>query len=186
IMVTPDGVIKLMDFGLAKDMSNPKLTQTGAVVGSLYYISPEQAQGLDQTDHRTDIYSFGAVLYEMSTGKKPFERHNSFGLLQAAVNEHPAPPHELDPSIPEALSNAVLRAMAKAPEERFQSAKEVRRAREAIARNPAAGVALSPARTKIPTKPRRVATAPTAVERVRRRQLVVRGTLVALSFVGLS
>ena len=184
IMVTPDGVIKLMDFGLAKDMSNPKLTQTGAVVGSLYYISPEQAQGLDQTDHRTDIYSFGAVLYEMTTGRKPFERHNSFALLQAAVNEDPPAPMELEPSIPEALSDAVLRAMAKDPRERFQSAKEFRRTLEAIARNPGVNVV---------TPPRRLATTvvvprtqPAAVERGRRKQLIMRGALVALSFLGLS
>lgn len=183
IMVTPDGVIKLMDFGLAKDMSDPKLTQTGAVVGSLYYLSPEQAQGLDQTDHRTDIYSFGAVLYEMATGRRPFDYPNSFRLLQAAVNERPAPPSQVEPSVLEPLSEAILRAMEKAPEERFPSAKEFRRTLEGIARNPAAaGAALSPVRTSARRKPAE----PPRVERERRKQLAVRGLLVALSFIGLS
>lgn len=137
IMVDSAGVVKLMDFGLAKDIHDQRLTQTGAVVGSLFYISPEQAQGLDEVDHRSDIYSLGAVLYQTVTGKKPFARTSSFALLQAAVREDPEPPINLCPEMSVGLNNAILRAMAKDPGERFQTAHEFRAALESIEHDPA-------------------------------------------------
>ena len=95
IMVTPEGVVKLMDFGLAKDRNDPKMTEMGVAVGSLFYISPEQARGIPTVDHRTDVYSFGSVLYEMTTGERPFQHNNSYDLLQAAVVEDPPPPSSI-------------------------------------------------------------------------------------------
>ncbi len=136
IMVTPDGVVKLMDFGLAKDRDDPRMTELGVVVGSLFYISPEQARGLATVDHRADVYSFGSVLYEMTTGERPFALKTSYELLQAAVKRNPEPPSKLAPDIPPALEAVILRAMAKDPAERFQSAREFRRTIEAVVRNP--------------------------------------------------
>ena len=178
IMITPEGGVKLMDFGLAKDRSETKLTQTGAVVGSLYYISPEQARGLGDTDHRADIYSFGAVLYEMVTGAKPFPYNSSYALLQAAVNEDPRPPTELEPSLPTAIDAVVLRAMSKDPDDRFPSAREFRKQMEAIARNP--GIKIHVEAPKIRKRRR-----PSMLEKQSRRQLAFRALFVLLCLSGL-
>ncbi len=178
IMITPEGAVKLMDFGLAKDRRETKLTQTGAVVGSLYYISPEQARGLDDTDHRADIYSFGAVLYEMVTGSKPFPYNSSYALLQAAVNEDPRPPTSLEPSLPAAIDAVVLRAMSKDPDDRFPSAREFRKQMEAIARNP--GIKISVEAPQIRRRRR-----PSMLEQQSRRQLAFRALFVILCLSGL-
>ncbi len=124
IIARQDGAIKVMDFGLARSGSDPKLTQTGAVAGSLYYISPEQVKALPNIDGRADIYSLGAVFYEVVTGRKPFPIDQAFELMSAHVHELPKPPIELEPSLPRALNDAILRAMAKDPAERFQSSDE--------------------------------------------------------------
>lgn len=178
IMITPEGGVKLMDFGLAKDRRDTKLTQTGAVVGSLYYISPEQARGLDDTDTRADIYSFGAVLYEMVTGVKPFPYNSSYALLQAAVNEDPRPPTQLEPSLPAAIDAVVLRAMSKDPDDRFPSAREFRKQMEAIARNP--GIKINVEAPRIRKKRR-----PSMLEKQSRRQLAFRALFVVLCLSGL-
>lgn len=178
IMITADGAVKLMDFGLAKDRQDAKLTQTGAVVGSLYYISPEQARGLDDTDHRADIYSFGAVLYEMVTGVKPFPYNSSYALLQAAVNEDPRAPTELEPSLPAAIDAVVLRAMSKDLDERFPSAREFRKQMEAIARN--LGIKINVEMPKIRASRRR-----SMLERQSSRQVVFRALFVLLCLAGL-
>jgi len=178
IMVTPEGAVKLMDFGLAKDRRDTKLTQTGAVVGSLYYISPEQARGLDDTDHRADIYAFGAVLYEMVTGSKPFPYNSSYALLQAAVNEDPRPPTLLEPSLPAAIDAVVLRAMSKDPDDRFPTAREFRKQMEAIARNP--GIQIS-----VEAPPIRKRRRPSLLEEQSRRQLAFRALFVILCLSGL-
>src|ERR1051325_1728573 len=80
MIVTPEGVVRLTDFGLAKAASDPQLTQTGAAVGSLYYMSPEQVKGVEEADPRSDIYSVGAVLYELVTGRKLFEETDAFSI----------------------------------------------------------------------------------------------------------
>jgi len=134
IMITPESVVKLMDFGLAKDNGDQKLTQTGAVVGSLFYLSPEQARGRVDVDQHSDVYSFGAVLYEMATGRRPFNYSTGYALLQAHVKETPRPPIELAPKIPEPLSDAIVQAMQKDPRDRFDSAREFRESLETIGR----------------------------------------------------
>ena len=127
IMITTHGVIKLMDFGIAKSTGDMQLTRPGSTMGSVYYMSPEQVRG-DTVDGRSDLYSFGITLYEMLTGRKPFVADTSYTVLNAQLNEPPTPPVELNPAIPPAVNSIVLRAMAKRPEDRFQTAEEFRSA----------------------------------------------------------
>jgi eukaryotic-like serine/threonine-protein kinase len=127
IMITSHGLVKLMDFGIAKSHNDPQLTRPGTTVGSLYYMSPEQVRG-DTVDARSDIYSFGVTLYQMLTGRRPFQGESAYSVLTAQLNEAPVPPAQLNPTLPAGLNEVVLRAMSKAPEARFQSAEEFRQA----------------------------------------------------------
>jgi serine/threonine-protein kinase len=133
IMVTSHGLAKLMDFGIAKSAGdvNMQLTRPGMTMGSVYYMSPEQVRG-GTVDARSDIYSFGVTLYEMLTGRKPFNADTSYSVLYAQMNEAPTPPQEVNPALPPELNNIVLRAMVKAPEGRFQTADEFRNALKAL------------------------------------------------------
>jgi serine/threonine-protein kinase len=131
IMITTHGLIKLMDFGIAKSTDDMQLTRPGTTMGSVYYMSPEQVRG-GTVDARTDIYSFGVTLYEMLTGRKPFQADTSYTVLNAQLNQAPTPPLEFNPSIPPELNSIVLRAMAKQPGDRFQSADEFRSALKAL------------------------------------------------------
>jgi serine/threonine-protein kinase len=139
IMVTSHGLVKLMDFGIAKSASdaNMQLTRPGMTMGSVYYMSPEQVRG-GTVDARSDIYSFGVTLYEMLTGRKPFNADTSYSVLYAQMNEAPTPPVEVNPALPAELNNIVLRAMVKAPEGRFQTAEEFRNALKALRKGQAA------------------------------------------------
>src|SRR5271170_7502910 len=127
IMITSHGLVKLMDFGIAKSNNEQQLTRPGTTVGSLYYMSPEQVRG-DTVDARSDIYSFGVTLYQMLTGRRPFQGESAYSVLTAQLNEAPVPPAQLNPTLPAGLNEVVLRAMSKAPEARFQSAEEFRQA----------------------------------------------------------
>ena len=142
IMITTHGVIKLMDFGIAKstgDMQLTQLTRPGSTMGSVYYMSPEQVRG-GTVDGRSDLYSYGVTLYEMLTGRKPFQADTSYSVLNAQVNEPPRPPIEVNPEIPAALNEIVLRAMAKNPEERFQTAEEFRGALRGVSERQSAAM----------------------------------------------
>jgi serine/threonine-protein kinase len=122
IFVTANsGPVKLIDFGLAKAAADLHVTQ-GGPVGSVHYMSPEQVQGLQTLDSRTDIYSCGAILYELATGQKLFDGESGFEIMQAHVEQPPRAPKSVDPAIPPLLEDIILRAVAKKPEERFQSA----------------------------------------------------------------
>jgi len=134
MIVTPDGLLKVTDFGLAKTAADERLTESGTPVGSLYYMSPEQVKGSAPVDGRTDVYAMGGVLYELSTGKRPFDGEHSFAFMLAHLEQDPQPPMELDSCIPERLNNAILRSMEKDPEDRFASAAEMRREIEAVRR----------------------------------------------------
>src|SRR5204862_3774775 len=103
MIVTPEGTVRLTDFGLAKSPSDPNLTQAGAALGSLYYMSPEQVKGTGDADPRSDIYSLGAVLYELVTGRKLFEETDAFSIMRAQVERTPAPPSEINPALPQVL-----------------------------------------------------------------------------------
>jgi serine/threonine-protein kinase len=137
IMITSHGVVKLMDFGIAKSTTDLNLTRPGTTMGSIYYMSPEQVRG-GSVDGRTDIYSFGVTMYEMLTGRKPFEAETSFSVLNAQLNEAPAPPAQWNPALPPALNDIVLIAMAKDPNVRFQTAEEFRNALKGLREHAAA------------------------------------------------
>jgi serine/threonine-protein kinase len=121
IMVTPEGAVKLMDFGIARAGDGHSLTMTGTTLGSLGYMSPEQVQG-EATDARSDLYSVGVSLYEMVTGQRPFRADSDFSLMTAHVRELPKPPIELQPGLPRDLNEIILMSIAKDPAQRFQSA----------------------------------------------------------------
>jgi serine/threonine-protein kinase len=132
ILIAPGGVVKLTDFGLAKSPTDLRFTQTGIVMGSLYYMSPEQVRGMPTQDARTDVYSAGVVLYEMATGRKPFEADNPFSLMLAHVQQTPAPPRNIDPKLPPELDEAILTALAKEADKRFPSARAFHGALEGL------------------------------------------------------
>ncbi len=131
IMITSHGLIKLMDFGIAKSTNDMNLTRPGTTMGSVYYMSPEQVRG-GTVDARSDLYSFGVTLYEMLTGRKPFQADTSYSVLNAQLNQAPTPPFEVNPAISPELNNVILRAMSKLPEQRFQTADQFRSALKAL------------------------------------------------------
>ncbi|MBN1192227.1 MAG: Stk1 family PASTA domain-containing Ser/Thr kinase [Coriobacteriia bacterium] len=124
IVLAPDGTVKVMDFGIAR-AGNSTMTQTGSVLGTAQYISPEQAQG-KPLGAASDLYSLGATLYELVTGKPPFDADTPVATALAQVNDEPVPPRQLRGSIPPALEAVILRAMRKDPAERYASAAEMR------------------------------------------------------------
>ena len=126
MMVSPKGVLKLTDFGLSKSAADARFSQPGAPIGSLYYMSPEQVRGAALAGEQSDIYSLGAVLYELVTGKRPFEGTSAFAIMVAHVEKQPVSPADIESTLCPELNDAVLRALAKDPAERFQSAEEFR------------------------------------------------------------
>jgi serine/threonine protein kinase len=125
IMITPQGEVKLLDFGLALGGplggSDPRLTTTGALVGSMHYIAPEQIAG-EPHDARSDIYAVGVTLYEMITGRLPFEGTTHLQVIAAHLQHAPTPANQINANIPAAFSAMVMRALEKNPRERWQTA----------------------------------------------------------------
>jgi hypothetical protein len=140
VMIDPEGRTKVMDFGIARAAADDTLTQTGAVLGTAAYLSPEQARG-DPVDARSDIYSLGCVLYEMLTGRPPFTGDSPVAIAYAHVNDQPDPPSAHRRGVPPELEAVTLRALAKDPEDRYRSAGELR---DALAAARSAGVATEP------------------------------------------
>ena len=139
VMVTPQGVVKVLDFGLAKlvrkETASPEettaeakegpLSQPGAVAGTFGYMSPEQASG-ESVDARSDVFSFGLLLYEMVTGRRPFGGGSSAEMLAALLKEQPKPPSELVPDVPKELERIIQRCLRKEPGRRFQHMGDVK------------------------------------------------------------
>jgi serine/threonine-protein kinase len=124
VRVLEDGTIKIMDFGIAKSMdAESRLTQTGVALGTAGYLAPEQLSG-KPLDSRTDIFSLGVMAYELVTGRKPFAGPNVSNVIYQIVHQEPAAPHLLNPRCPDRLERALLKALAKNPEDRFATARE--------------------------------------------------------------
>src|SRR4051794_4603590 len=145
IMVAPGGHLKVMDFGISRSFA-ADVTATGAIIGTPAYMAPEQAEGRP-VDHRTDIYAFGLVLYEMFTGAAAFTGDTAISLAMKQVRERPKPPRTVDPTLPRHIDAAILRCLEKDPAARFQSIEDAMRALE--------GAPAAPARSRGPRFPRK-------------------------------
>lgn len=137
IMLLRDGQIKVTDFGIAKLPDAKTLTATDKAIGTVYYISPEQAAGEKGIDRRTDLYSVGVMMYEMLTGKLPFEGATPVTIALKQINEEPTPPTELLATIPKGLEQIILFAMEKETDKRFQTATQMIELLQKVRENPA-------------------------------------------------
>jgi TolB-like protein len=158
IFLTPTGQVKVLDFGLAKLMHNigtdsdgaasdNSLTAVGVIPGTAVYMSPEQARS-EEIDFRSDLFSFGVVMYEMSTGKKPFTGKNSLMTLDAVLHEKPVPPAELNPKVPVELEGIIGKAMEKDRKERYQSATQMKADLQVLKHQTESGLVKSGLHTK--------------------------------------
>ena len=123
IMVTNWGGVKVMDFGIARVLGTARMTREGRMVGTIEYIAPERIKG-NEADVRADIYSLGVVLYEMLSGRLPFDSQSEFEIMRGHMQEPPPPLNQFIPGIPPAIEQVVMKSLAKAPEHRFQSCSE--------------------------------------------------------------
>ena len=135
ILVTENGEVKVTDFGIAKSTDSQTITNTTSIIGSAHYLSPEQAKGT-YIDFRSDIYSFGIVLYEMVTGRLPFEGDSPVTVALKHLQEEPVPPKNINSAIPDSLNKLILKAVEKEPIKRYQNAKEMIQDLQKIQENP--------------------------------------------------
>lgn len=126
VMITPDKQVKVMDFGLARIEGQSRLTQNGLVAGTAAYLAPELALG-EAGDHRVDLYAVGVILYELTTGRRPFSGDDPLTVISQHIHAPVVPPQHYNPDIPLALQNLNLRLLAKTPDQRYLSADDVRR-----------------------------------------------------------
>ena len=124
IIITEDGVAKVTDFGIAKAVSNSTITAFGKTIGSVHYFSPEHARG-GYTDAKSDIYSLGVVMYEMVTGRVPFDADTPVSIALKHMQEEPVEPQEINPNIPDAVNKIIMKALQKEPALRYQTATEM-------------------------------------------------------------
>jgi len=158
VLVDAEGRVKVTDFGIAR-AGTSQMTETGSIVGTAQYLSPEQARG-GEVDPRSDLYSLGVVLYELLTGKTPFDGETPVEIAMKHLSNAPKPPSKLRPEVPPELDKVVLRALAKNPDERYQSADEMEADLERVARG--APVSAATAATQILPAAPPVATDPTS------------------------
>jgi serine/threonine-protein kinase len=170
VMISPHGIVKLMDFGIAKSDTDHNQTRTGMTMGSMLYMSPEQVRG-SGVDARSDIYSVGVMLYEMATGKRPFDAENTHAILEAQLNQMPAPLN--NPALPPTLNDIIFTAMAKDPMHRFQSADAFRKALASLIPRPAAAGAAK-------ASPQAAAGAPTVAQKSRRGLWMALGAVACI------
>ena len=142
IVLTQSGKIKVADFGIARAANNTTTVNSGSyAVGSAHYLSPEQARG-GYTDHKSDIYSLGVVMYEMFTGKLPFDAEESIGVVMKHINEEAPLPSEIDPEIPLGIEAIIMRAMCKEQRLRYESATQILEDLVAVYQNPSIDITL--------------------------------------------
>jgi serine/threonine-protein kinase len=130
IVELPTPTAKLLDFGLAVSGRDPSFTASGTIMGSLYYMSPEQVRG-QRVDARSDLYSLGVTLYEIVSGRRPFEGGSQYEILDGHLRQQPASPTDVNPNVPPRLAGVILKALVKDPAARYQSAAEFLRVLEA-------------------------------------------------------
>jgi serine/threonine-protein kinase len=188
IMITSSGEVKVMDFGIARaTAAGDTLTQTATVLGTASYLSPEQAQG-EPVDERSDIYSLGVVLFEMLTGQPPFAGDSAVTVAYKHVREEPVPPTRLNPEIPPGMEAVTMKALAKNPDNRYQSADEMRSdlARVRHGQPPLATPILPPEPTQVVSRQARPTTVlpPVAPDDERRRRRWLAGIIIGLIVAG--
>ncbi|MBI4903553.1 MAG: protein kinase [Acidobacteria bacterium] len=187
IIVTAEGKAKLLDFGIARMKADRRLTQTGVTLGSLYYMSPEQIQGAE-LDGRSDLYSLGIALYEMVTGKRPFDATSDFSIMAAHLHQDPVPPIQHDPTLPPVLNDIILMAASRDAARRFQTAEAFGVALTNMLREPGAATALQgspvppPAKTK-PVGAAQPAPAMAAARKSNRALYMAVGSLVTVAVI---
>ncbi len=138
LLIDADGIVWLTDFGLAKRADEVTLTASGALMGTPRYMSPEQAESLHRSiDHRTDVYSLGATLYELATGRPAFDSATPHGVVIQILTEEPARPRQIRPDLPRDLETIIQTCLAKDPTQRYQTAQALRRRPARPARGPA-------------------------------------------------
>lgn len=127
MMLTDKGILKVLDFGIARLLGSNRMTRAGNIIGTLEYMAPEQVKG-QETDARSDIYALGMMLYEVLTGRLPFDTENEFELMRRQIEEVPPSPRVLNPAIPVEVEAAIMRSIQKNPDHRFQIAGDFRQA----------------------------------------------------------
>jgi eukaryotic-like serine/threonine-protein kinase len=160
VLVDAEGRVKVTDFGIAR-AGTSQMTETGSIVGTAQYLSPEQARG-GEVDPRSDLYSLGIVLYELLTGKTPFDGDTPVEIAMKHLSNAPKPPSKLRPDIPPELDMVVLRALAKNPDDRYQSADEMEADLERVARGARVSAATVDTATQVLRRPAAAAAATTA------------------------
>ncbi len=160
VLVDREGRVKVTDFGIAR-AGTSQMTETGSIVGTAQYLSPEQARG-GEVDQRSDLYSLGVVLYELLTGKTPFEGDTPVEIAMKHLSATPQTPSELRPDIPPELDMVILRALAKNPDDRYQSADEMEGDLDRVARGAPVAAATMDQATQVLSRPATAAAAATA------------------------
>jgi serine/threonine-protein kinase len=160
VLVDSEGRVKVTDFGIAR-AGTSQMTETGSIVGTAQYLSPEQARG-GEVDPRSDLYSLGVVLYELLTGKTPFEGETPVEIAMKHLSTTPKPPSKLRPDVPPELDMVVMRALAKSPDDRYQSADEMEADLERVARGARVSAATVDTATQVLRRPAAAAAAESA------------------------